>query len=597
LFGRLRNGDAAAGAQVLSEDFYPATRHPWLEALIRQAKFRHGPELVCRLKELLARKDLDDSVRSGALVLAGYLGDSSLATAVWGAWENAQDRNTLLLETLWASLRCSGDAPNEFLAPVFGAILNLEDEDHGGHLSERQRLLQETRFAARHGFSEEVLKFLTELGQSDEYQGIVAAILDAVDHPIAMDFVVKTMALWSHRAKEQGKFVPWAISWSDRWTRGEGEGPIPLSRASADALRSLWQEESNPDWLREYALSVWAKIEGDLCHLRSISEKSPLYGTALWHRAVRGDRTTAPEVARKLHENTWWLWVVPKIWCKQMVEVVDYHLSLAESDDHPWNDRHYGLAETLRDIPVCDGEPLLLKHWPALCAKPLFIQAALYLSTPESRARAAGSIHSLGPKREIFEHISSFFGFRTAGLSDRLSLAHLDSLRAFLPYLDSMCIHHMLEFCRRHGYWGWANEVLQPECLRRAKAAETRQNEKTDWDLRMGKLFFPTDTDLLARLDHAETIDPRQRFGELWRWSHEFLERGDSLTRLFHIANAWLTACPSMGRYKIVASLIEEYGTRSHLEILQACGPICETSEGRSTLGDVSYAVRRRSLT
>jgi hypothetical protein len=37
--------------------------------------------------------------------------------------------------------------------------------------------------------------------------------------------------------KEHGKFFPWAISWSDRWTRGEDEGLIPLSRTSADASR------------------------------------------------------------------------------------------------------------------------------------------------------------------------------------------------------------------------------------------------------------------------------------------------------------------------------------------------------------------------
>jgi hypothetical protein len=596
LFGRLRNGDAAAGAQVLSEEFYPAIRHPWLEALIRQAKFRHGPELVGRLKELLALQDLDDPVRSGALVLAGYLGEDSLGAAVRVAWENAQDRNRFLLETLWASLRCSTNAPEELLSPVFGAIMELEDEDHGGHLSDRQRLLEETCFAARHGFSEEVLKFLTELGQSEEYQGIVAAILNGVDHPIAVDFVVRKLAFFSHRAKERGGFSPWAFSWTDRWTRGEGEGPIPLSRASTDALRSLWQEESNPDWLKEYALGVWARIEGDLPHLRSISEKSALYATALWHRALRGDRTTASQVAGKVNEKTWWLWLVPKIWCKEIAEVVDYHLSLAERDDNPWNNRHYELAHTLRDIPVCDAEPLLLKHWPSLSRKPLFIQAALYLSTLESRARAAESIRSLGMKREIFEHVSFFFGFMNSGLSDGLSVLHLDSLRPFLPCLDSMCIHDMLEFCRRHGYWDWALEVLQPECSRRAKAAETREHNKFDWDPNLSKWYFPTDADLLEALGRAEKADPRQRFADLWRWSHEFLERGDSLTRLFRIAKEWLGVSPSLERYKMVASLIEEHGTRSHLKILQACQPICKSTDGRSTLADVSHAVRRRSL-
>lgn len=596
LFGRLRNGDAAAGARVLSEHFYPGTRYQWLEALIQQAKFRHGPELMARLKELLAQKDIEDALRSGALSLAGYLGESSLATAMRTGWENAQDRNKFIVETLWASLRCSCAAPAEFLAPVFAAILGLKDMDQAGGLSDRQTVLQETRFAARHGFKEEVLKFLRDLGQREEYQGIIAAILEGTDHAVAVDFVARSMAFWSHRAKEEGKFSPWAATWADRWTRGDGEGTVPLSQASADALRSLWQEETNPDWLRQYALSVWAKVAGDLRYLRSISEESALHETAVWHRALRGDRTTASQVAGKLTEKAWWFEVVPKIWCKEMVEALDYQLSLVAAHDKPWNNRHYGLAHTLRDIPARDGVRLLMKHWPTVCRKPLFIQAALYLSTSESRARAAESIHSLGMKREIFQHVSYFFGFNMAGLSDRLSILHLDSLRPFLTCLDPMCVRDMLEFCRRHGYLGWAIEVLQPECLRRAKAAETRPYNKFDWDFHLSEWFFPTDTDLLERLDHAETVEPPQRRGELWRWSRGFLERGDPLTRLFRIAKAWLNASPSMVRYKMVASLIEENGARSDLEILHACQPICETDEGRSTLADVSYVVRRRSL-
>ena len=596
LFARLRNGDVAAGARALAEEFYPAIRHPWLEALIRQAKFRHGPELERRLIELLAQKDLDDPVLSGALVLAGYLGESQLATAVRGAWENAQERDRFLLETLWASLRCSNSDPEQYLSPVLGAILDLEDEGHGAHLSDRQMLLQEIRFSARHGFGEEVLRFLAELGKTEEYLGIVTAILDPIDHPIAVEFVVRRLALLSHRAKEQGRFSPWATMWSDRWTRGEGEGPIPLSQASTEAMRSLWQDETNPDWLREYALDVWAKIKGDLPHLRSISQKSALYNTALWHRALRGDQTTASEVAKQLDKNNWWLRLAPKIWGNEMAEVVDYQLSLAQPDDNPWNDRYYSLSEVLRDIPVRDGERLLLKHWQYLSHKPLFVQVALYLSTSKSRECAARSIHSLGMKAETFQHISHFFGFMTTGLSDRLSVSHLESLKPFLPGLDSSCMRQMLEFCRRHGFWGWASEVLQPECSRRAKAAETRTHNKFDWDPHLSKSFFPTDPDLLGRLDHAETIESSHRSAELWRWSHEFLERGDSHTRLFDIAGGWLGASPSCERYKMVASLIKEHGTRSHLGLLEACRPICETSKGRSTLSDVSYAVRRRSL-
>ncbi len=117
LFGRLRNGDAASGALVLSGEFYPAIHHQWLETLIHRAKSRHHVRLVSGLGEILRRRDLADPVRSGALILAGYLGDDSLASAVREAWNNAPDRNRFLVETLWAGLRCSNVDPEKFSPP------------------------------------------------------------------------------------------------------------------------------------------------------------------------------------------------------------------------------------------------------------------------------------------------------------------------------------------------------------------------------------------------------------------------------------------------------------------------------------------------
>ena len=146
LLGRLRNGHAASGALALAERFYPAVHHQWIETLIHRAKSRNSDQLVSGLGEILRRRDLADPVRSGALALAGYLGDNLLASAVREAWNNAPDRKRFLLETLWAALRCSNADPEEVLTPIFAAILDLKDDAEGGALSGRLSLLQNLEY-------------------------------------------------------------------------------------------------------------------------------------------------------------------------------------------------------------------------------------------------------------------------------------------------------------------------------------------------------------------------------------------------------------------------------------------------------------------
>jgi hypothetical protein len=202
----------------------------------------------------------------------------------------------------------------------------------------------------------------------------------------------------------------------------------------------------------------------------------------------------------------------------------------------------------------------------------------------------------MGADARVFEHISMFFGFWTVGLSDRISVRHLESLVPYVGRLDATCIEHILRFCEGHGYRNWATQVLKPECSRRAKAAETREYNRFDWDFHLSKWHFPTNTDLLEGLDCAERAEPRQRPADLWRWSDQFAERGDTPDRLFRLAEQWLRTLPSLERFRMVASLIEQHGTQQHLSILQSCAPVCDTPEGRLILADASYAVRRRSL-
>jgi hypothetical protein len=183
LGARLRNGDAVAGAKVLSRDFYPDIHHVWLEDLIEQAHLHHGPMLFEKLRSLMMTDDLNDQLRSGAFCLAGYLGDSGPAAAVKNAWEKATDQLEILLPALWAGFRCGADRPADVLVPMMPAILKLPHDASGSGISKRSSVLEDLRHAMRHGISEPILRYLADWGTAEEaYRRIVAAILDDIDH-------------------------------------------------------------------------------------------------------------------------------------------------------------------------------------------------------------------------------------------------------------------------------------------------------------------------------------------------------------------------------------------------------------------------------
>ena len=257
---RLRNGDASAGAWALSGRFYPAVRYSWLESLIEQAQTHHGSPLTEGLRVLLRSPEFQGPGRFGALCLAGYLGDPGLAADVKIAWETARDGREVLQAALWAGFRCAGNSTDELLGPIMPYILFLQHDDSGQRVDERGSLLQELGFASRHSFGEPVLAYLAGLGTArTDFRWIVAAILDDVDHPVAIRYVVRLLAEAKHKAELVGGFSPWALSWGDRWKRKDKENDNRLSAGSVAALRSLWADEQSTEWLQKYAFSLWAR--------------------------------------------------------------------------------------------------------------------------------------------------------------------------------------------------------------------------------------------------------------------------------------------------------------------------------------------------
>jgi hypothetical protein len=598
---RLRDGDASAGVLALSNEFFPRMQHSWLESLIEEARTHHGARLTQQLREVLRSRDIGDQQRHGALCLAGYLGDPELAADVKVAWENSSSHRNILLVALWAGFRCAGNTPAELLGPMMPHILTLQHDESGRTVDERGRLLESLSHASRHGFGEPVLSYLVELGAGrDEFWRVVASILDDVDHPVAIRYLVRLFAEEEHRAKQAGGSSLMAHIWSDRLKRKANDAHGRLSFGSLSALRSLWAEEQSPEWLQKYAFSIWACHVDDLTELAEVTPGSAHYESAVWYRALRCDRAVAGYVLGKLESNSHWFCLVPHVWGDEFEPAVDVALGRIAADSgaqaNSWPSQNYLMSELLRDIPTKAAERLLVNRWASLSQSPRFVQAALYHGTATCLELASSSLVNAGQNLNPLEHIGSFFGFYTQGLMDRLTRRHLDVLLPYLEQLDDLCLGSILNFCRQFDHWAWAKRHLEPEMRRRVPLAKPDLDVGPPYIVRATRHRFPTDEDLLVELEDLEQTDSAYRPAYLSFWWDKFVERGDSDDRPRRLLFSWLARNQSLSKFVVAIELLRERGKRRDLEALLKFKPAGEDPEGTRAVADAEYAIKRRSL-
>jgi len=358
----------------------------------------------------------------------------------------------------------------------------------------------------------------------------------------------------------------------------------------------MWKSESEAEWVRKYALTIWNAAAGDLEGLRSIAATDALYGSAIWFRMLLGDHDVTADVLSVLPTKPWWLEQIPKIWSDKLEPVLRAHLErhLAAPPASIWSNEDFRLAHILRDIPPAIAEKLLIRYWDKLNTRSLFVQVALYLSTDHTRSLAASELQHAD--KDVFKHIGSFFGLMTSGLVDRLSLKHLESLRPHLALVDDMTVSEIIDFCGKYGHLKWAETYLLPEYeRRRGEQTAVSNGQKTGIIERSVLRWMPSKNQIFAQLDEIETEEMRNVF-RLEILSEAFVERGDSLDKFCGIAREWFDIAPSARRLRLLATVIQYWGRRSELPFLESAYESQQNAVISPTFLDVKFTVERRSL-
>ena len=579
-----RNGDLFAGIE-LCRSHEPGVRVVGHLELIEHVKQNQGTSLIRRLDDLLRSEELKPDHRSGALRLAGHLGDPKLVGAIKVSWSADAGRDERLADYLWAGAQCCGDNAAELLAPVCDSWAVLPDETgEDRSVSPRSALAaNEIRWAFRDRLPGPAVSYFIKRAQSSELRWPITYMLHDIDHPDALEFIARELAATDDRLEGTEGFSPFTMFAIDDWVRRQEQTGHAMSDMSRDRLRELWTNRAHRKNLRKYALELWCSttVKGDIPILQTISSGDDLEELALFQRLRRGDRKAIAGIIDKLQQDNeiYWWQAGRYIWSDDLTKSLDQALvRRGDQVERTWqlNDSYsldWILSQQLMEIPARTAEDLLIKHWDHLCFSPYYVQAALYISTPRLLAAAVQAITECPAPESMFKHITAHFGFKTKGRRGITRIAQVEVLLPYLDHLGDLDILHLWETCNSHGWFDLRRQHLDT----RVKADN--------------KIVYVDDNRAMKALDDSLST------GDIFwaeHWTERFLETGVSVDHMMEVVQKWLSTKTDIRALTMAADIVI-HGQRRHINVLSFHN-IDATDRTQSIIDNAYFELRRRSL-
>ena len=585
LRARFRNGDIMAGIKLCFESGPGITVVGHLE-LIDHVQRCRGASLVRTLDELLRHDQLTPAGKSGALRLAGHLGDPTLAGAIEMSWLADTGRDERLADYLWAGGQCCTDDAARLLAPICDSWAELPDEAEGEHSDSPRNSLaaHEIRWAFRYRLPESAVRYFIERGKSPELQWPITFMLHSIDHPDAVEFVVRELIATDDRLEGTESFSHFALTARDEWERRQEETGRAMSDASRNRLHELWTSKQNGKHLRNRAFQLWCSttVEGDIPILQSIPGGDDLENAALFQRLRRGDNEAITGLVEKLRqdEGGFWWQAGRYIWSDELTESLDKTLGRRgnrvewawDSNDDDWLD--WILSERLTELPTRTAEELLIKHWGHLRFSSLYVQAALHTATPRLTEVAEQAIAECPNVKSMFKHISMNFKIWTKGRTGITRTAQIEALLPYFDHLDDNEVRQLWEVCNNNGWFEFRRRHLD------SRVKPNSVNVYVDDNRAMAGLDYMFAKGHLFWVDH---------------WTERILKTGVSVDHMMEVVRSWLIGQTDIGALKMAADIVIHAGQRRHLGILSS-HDIEAVDRTVPIIANACFALKRQSL-
>lgn len=580
-----RNGSATHGVKWLKahlrHGFEPMIRSNFRDQIMEHVSHHFSEKSVDKLGTIVQLECNTSEDAAAVLTLLGFLRLGGFENVILQLWSNYPE--DVLPHALWATARCPVSDVAALLGPMLDRLASMPKRETPQDTPSRREWIvyDDLRWAFHGGITEEAIKFLLMYGRTNEScVHDVRFMLEYVDHPDAVEFVVRQMGDWfGADYRSSGLFI------------GGGELKAePLPSQVNNRLKHLWDSASESDIVRKWAFSIWLGGTAcrDLALLRTIDQSSPLFLYALQHRVKLGDTTAVEEILGNLrsgsHGFIWWS-LAHHIWCDKLRDHTAMTLeslkgTIPEDFSGGRTNILYQLADLLVMIPPQDAEPLLEANWDHLKFSPKMVHAAWRIGTAKCVTLLAQGMAVCPANTDVFEH--AHFLWNRGHHSNPVSLQHLENL---VPYLDRISEKEIK-------FLAWeAERARDPDG---SIGLWSRQNFLTRLPPEERLRVRVADEFLIGQFDHYLKNENQPIF--LDHIFERVANRSDFRQRELGILESWFASNQTLRSLMVVAECLKNIGTRNDLKLLSKYSIDGEPATIEKIKTDAEFFVKRRSL-
>lgn len=397
-------------------------------------------------------------------------------------------------------------------------------------------------------------------------------MLHGLDHPDAVEFIAREVADQQRHGRST-----FSLSLDNEWLHRQDRTGQPMSSASRERLRELWQAPKSDPELRKSALRLWGFTDTpkDADLLRQIGRDDLLFDFALQLRLRRGDVSAIGALLQKLEADDGWWWQFARyVWSPALTVALDKALQ----SEGVGGETNLGwiASELVIRLPTAEAESLLLGHWDRLKNSGRFVQAALYVGTIKLRELASEAIRAAPSREEMLKHLTSYFGMLTKGHPGVWRVSQIESLIPYLDALTDLDVARLWDLCNDRGWFDYRRRWLD------------RRLSKTD----RGSVYLD-DASVLRSLD---VMLEKDRLSWADHWVDDYLKTGATRAAVVGIVLHWLRIHRgSMQALRVFSAILVYCGERTDLGQvdLEQYEPMALAQE---IFDNARFAVLRRSL-
>ncbi|MBK1650463.1 hypothetical protein CKO36_18300 [Rhabdochromatium marinum] len=585
----VRNGDAHAGASLCA-NLEPAINDPWRDRMIAHALSRHA-NFIPDLAELIGNSDLSPKLLEGALNLAGEIGTPELCDALTARWARS-DEKSLSTGWLWAALRCCPPIAHPLAEMLCDLWAELPTKiKHGEDKRDRNPRWEIAGYSLPWAFSRKpepsTINFLVVRAKRDSRLAhVLGSILSKVDSPEAVLYSVNVAAEIDRKAEKNRGLNLFAYDLELTWSN-ERSGRT-LSAHSRSAIEQVWRNRRINRFERKTAFRIWCQTptSDELASLAVLETDPVLADLALTTRLKKGDQSAVPLLKERIWKTQgghYWWQSARRVGLAGLHEDVQRYFDERRSSPPAAGkitDTDYILSELLMDAHDEFAVQTIIENWDQLETSRLFVQAALYLATPETLALARSAITSCEDPEKMLKYIDMHWGIRTNGRVGVTDLAQLRALEPYYVHMDEMPLISFFDVANKLGELSWRKTHLDPliEKLERGYCTSDKQH-------------------LFASLDSE--VSDYFKFDRPWfSIDHWFKRREEELLKrreLLAIVGEWTCDRASEPAVALLCETLLNFGERPDLALLDFV-PSKLRASCCDRIADCVYGVQQRSL-